>query len=162
MVNQTLQNMKSRFLFPHKWRTTGIILFIIGFIIHLFNRATSDVIGNWTQLHPIIIGLDSQIFVNDVECLTLIIGLLLIGFSKEKIEDEQIAQLRSDCLQWAIYVNYGIFIVCVVFINGGDFLTVIMYNIVSPILFFTIRFRWKIYQLNRLLKKEENQALNHI
>jgi hypothetical protein len=144
--------MKSRFLFPHKWRTTGVILFIIALIIHIINVSSPDVITTWQKSHPAVMGIDSQVLLNDLEALTAIIGLLLIGFSKEKIEDEQIAQLRSDCLQWAIYVNYGIFIICVIFINGSDFLDVIMYNIVSPILFFIIRFRWVIFRLNRSLK----------
>jgi hypothetical protein len=161
LVNQTLQIMKSRFLFPHGWKITGTILFLIGFVLYLVS-VSSGIIDKWTQMHRLVLGMDSQILVNDAQCLTLIIGLLLIGFSKEEIEDEQIAQLRSDCLQWAIYVNYGIFILCVIFINGTAFLTVMMYNIISPILFFIIRFRWKVYLLNRLLKKEENQALNHI
>jgi len=93
-----------------------------------------------------------QVIFDDFEYLTVIIGLLLIGFSKEKLEDEQIAQLRLDSLQWAIYVNYGIFIICIIFINGGAFLSVVAYSIVTPIIFFIIRFRWKIYQLNRALK----------
>jgi hypothetical protein len=95
------------------------------------------------------------VLLDDVVYLSLVAGLLLAAFSKEKIEDEQIAQLRSDSLQWAIYVNYGIFIVCTIFINGTDYLSVIMYNVLSPLLFFMIRFRWKMYLLNRSLKTEE-------
>jgi hypothetical protein len=143
--------MKTRFLFPHKWRTTGIILFIIGFITFLIDQNFFE-IGGWLHGHPLVTGIDMQIIFNDFQYLSVIIGLLLIGFSKEKVEDEQIAQLRLDSLQWAIYINYGIFIICVIFINGGAFLSIAAYSIVGPIIFFIIRFRWKIYQLNRELK----------
>jgi len=144
--------MKTGFLFPHKWRVAGLILFIIGFITFVTDQNNFLEIVDWLHAHPIITGVDMQIISNDFEYLTVIIGLLLIGFSKEKVEDEQIAQLRLDSLQWAIYVNYGIFIICIIFINGGAFLSVAAYSIVTPIIFFIIRFRWKIYQLNRELK----------
>jgi hypothetical protein len=144
--------MKTRFLFPHKWRVTGLILFIIGFITFVIDQGYFFDVISWLHKHPIITGIDMQVIFDDFEYLTVIIGLLLIGFSKEKLEDEQIAQLRLDSLQWAIYVNYGIFIICIIFINGGAFLSVVAYSIVTPIIFFIIRFRWKIYQLNRALK----------
>ncbi len=150
--------MKSRFLFSHKWRITGVVIFIVGVIAHFINQSPSDIVGTFRQTHPQIIGVDSQVLANDIECLSLVTGLLLIAFSKEKIEDEQIIQLRSESLQWAIYVNYAIFIVCTIFINGSDFLAVIMYNVLTPLLFFIVRFRWKIYQLNRSLKTEEATA----
>jgi hypothetical protein len=150
--------MKSRFLFSHKWRITGIVIFIIGVIAHFINQSPTDIIGTFHQKHPQIIGADSQILADDIEYLSLVTGLLLIAFSKEKIEDEQITQLRSDSLQWAIYVNYAIFIVCTIFINGSDYLGVIMYNVLTPLLFFIVRFRWKIYLLNRSLKTEETTA----
>ena len=38
----------------------------------------------------------------------VLVGLFLIAFSKEKIEDEQIVQFRLDSLRWAIYLNYAI------------------------------------------------------
>ena len=108
--------MKSRFLFPHKWMVIGIVLFIIGLIVHFINQSTADPVGAWHKIHPLFIGIDTQILADDVEYLSLVIGLLLIAFSKEQIEDEQIAQLRADSLQWAIYVNYCIFIICNLFL----------------------------------------------
>jgi len=114
--------MKSRFLFPHKWMVPGIVLFLIGVTVHFLNQSTAAPIGVFQKIHTLFPGIDAQILADDVEYLCSIIGLLLIAFSKEKIEDEQIVKLRTDSLQWAIYVNYGIFIICTVFINGSDYL----------------------------------------
>ena len=141
--------MKSRFLFPHKWRTPGIVLSSIGFVVFLLNIYNiTDKTGAWFKTFNI----DVNILANDIECVFLVIGLLLVGFSKEKLEDEQIAQQRADSLQWAIYFNYGILLLCVFLFNGVGFLDVMAYNIVTPFVFFIIRFRWKIYQLNRAVK----------
>jgi hypothetical protein len=154
--------MKTRFLFPHKWMIPGLIIFVIGVIAHFINLSSWDPVGAFHKTHPSLLGIDTQLLANDFEYLSLVIGLLLVAFSKEKIEDEQIWQLRADSLQWAIYVNYGIFIICTIFINGSGYLGVVAYNVITPLAFFIIRFRWKIFQLNRLLKKEEDQAVNPI
>jgi hypothetical protein len=158
--------MKSRFLFPHKWRVAGFVLLLLASIMMLYNNLTSGGIAASTNLDGGFFGkpASQQIAVasNDVEYLAVIIGLLLVGFSKEKVEDEQIAQLRLDSLQWAVYVNYSILIVCIIFINGLDFLSVMAYNIMSQLLFFIIRFRWKVYQLTRQLKRDELITLNLI
>jgi hypothetical protein len=147
--------MKSRFLFSHKWMIPGAIIFIIGVGAHFINQSAADPVGAFHKNHPLFLSIDTQLLADDVEYLSLVIGLLLVAFSKEKVEDEQIGQLRSDSLQWAIYVNYGIFIICTIFINGSDYLGVVTYNVLTPLLFFIIRFRWKIYQLNRAVVKEE-------
>jgi hypothetical protein len=147
--------MKSRFLFPHKWMIPGVIIFIIGVGAHFINQSAADPMSAFFKNHPVFPGIDAHVLADDIEYLSLVIGLLLVAFSKEKIEDEQIGQLRSDSLQWAIYVNYGIFIICTIFINGSDYWGVIAYNVLTPLLFFIIRFRWKIYLLNRAVVKEE-------
>jgi len=147
--------MKSRFLFSNKWMIPGAVIFVIGLFAHFINISAADPVGAFHRIHPQVLGFDTQVLADDVEYLSLVIGLLLVAFSKEKIEDEQIGQLRSDSLQWAIYVNYGIFIICTIFINGSDYLGIVAYNVLTPLLFFIIRFRWKIYQLNRAVAKEE-------
>ena|ERR1700744_2288266 len=156
--------MKSRFLFPHKWRVAGFALLLLAAFMVVYNCITSGGITATTGLSGGFFNkpLSEQIAIaaNDVEYLSVIIGLLLIGFSKEKVEDEQIVQLRLDSLQWAVYVNYSILILCIILINGLGFLSVMVYNIMSQLIFFIIRFRWKVYQLNLQLKNDEIIALN--
>ena len=147
--------MKAIFLFPHTWRKAGIALFVLGLLIFVINEFYSDAITNLqTAQYKEGGNIDLSVFITDAILLTLISGLLLIGFSKEQIEDEQISHLRLNCLQWSMYLNYLILILCIVFINGVRFLDVIVYNMFTPLLFFTIVFRWRIYQLNRLIVKE--------
>jgi hypothetical protein len=99
-----------------------------------------------------------MIVTNDINILIVVIGLLFIAFSKEKTEDEHFAQLRLDSLQWAIYINYLIFILCVIFINGFKFIEIVAYNVITPLIFFIIRFRWVIFRLNQSLKAEKARS----
>ncbi|MEO6632565.1 MAG: hypothetical protein ABIN13_12605 [Mucilaginibacter sp.] len=150
--------MKTRFLFPTLYRLLGWLclaadlIFIIALkILRPGGYAAAD-------LHSVPVSGARQditinsgmVWHNDVIILLLIFGLLFIAFSREKTEDELISRLRLDSLQWAAYVNYGIFIVCVTFIHGFDFLPVLVFNVITPLIFFIVRFQWRMYQLNRL------------
>ena len=84
----------------------------------------------------------------------MLIGLILVAFAKEKIEDEQITQLRLDSLQWAIYLNYLILVVTLVFTGRQDYKDVLQLNLWVPLVFFIVRFRWVIFRLNRSLSRE--------
>jgi len=157
LVNQTLQSMKTRFLFPHKFRLAGILLLAIAIILCMVNYFktggifTSTYLGN---LNPIPPDVWVSMIYNDFLQISIVLGLLFIAFSKEKIEDEQLAQLRLDSLQWAVYVNYALFILCIIILYDWNFLRVIMFNIITPLIFFIVRFRWKIYSLSRSLKAD--------
>ena len=84
--------------------------------------------------------------------LLMAIGLFLVAFAKERIEDEQISQLRLDSLQWAIYLNYILLIVSLIFTS--DTQHILFLNLLVPLVFFIVRFQWKIFQNNRLLKRD--------
>jgi hypothetical protein len=137
--------MKTRFLFPYWCKYLGIALFLVHLPVMLlkkqlgFNEASED-IGFFNANHVFFI----------VTTLTMLTGLVLIAFSKEKIEDEQITQLRMDSLQLAIYLNYIILIVSLVFASRNDFWDIIHLNVWVPLAFFIILFRWKMYRNSRL------------
>lgn len=149
--------MKTRFLFPHKFRLIGMILLAIIAIACGMHRYQTGGIFDSTDLsnlNPIPHDVWLQIIYNDVLQVGIILGLLFVGFSKEKVEDEQLAQLRLDSLQWAVYVNYAVFMLCIIFFYSWTFLSVIIFNVITPLVFFIIRFRWKIYSLNHSLKAD--------
>jgi cell division protein FtsW (lipid II flippase) len=84
--------------------------------------------------------------------LLMSLGLFFVAFASEKIEDEQIRHLRLDSLRWAIYINYLILIISLVFVN--DTAHILELNLWVPLFFFIIRFRWVIFLLNRSINRE--------
>jgi len=90
---------------------------------------------------------------NVIATLVVTIGLLLLAFSKEKLEDEQIVQLRLDSLQWTMYFTYVLFIMIIIFTNSIDLVHVVGINLWLLLVFFIIRFRWVIFRLNRSLRE---------
>ena len=152
--------MKTRFLFPHSYRMYGWLMLVpflaLGIaVLYLnfefdfldFNLPHLPLYKDFFSNKPTVGNLTDEI-----AAIGLILSLLFIGFSKEKIEDEQIAQLRLDSLQWSVYFNYIILILAIIFIHGTNFLDAMVYNMFTLLIFFIIRFRLAVYRETRLLK----------
>jgi hypothetical protein len=149
LVNQTLQIMRTRFLFPYWCKYLGIILFLAHLPILIIKKIMHVQFDNndpslFSSAHIFYIA----------TALTMVAGLLMVAFSKEKIEDEQITQLRLDSLQWSIYVNYLVLIISLAFTKGYDTIDILRVNLWAPLMFFIILFRWKLYRNNRFIKDD--------
>ncbi|WP_026897444.1 hypothetical protein [Daejeonella oryzae] len=150
--------MENRFLLPHSFQMVGWIMFIpflfLG-IAHLY----FDFNFSFLDFHLPAYSRDSLYtkgnLTDEIAALGLIISLMMIGFSKEKIEDEQIASLRLDSLQWSIYVNYLVLVLAIIFIHGMGFLVAMVYNMFTVLIFFIIRFRWAVYRETKLLNNQQ-------
>jgi hypothetical protein len=138
--------MKSRFLFPYWSKFVGYLLLLID-IPFIFIK--SDDTKNLGFLSN-----EQTFFITTI--LVLITAILLVAFSKEKVEDEQIAQLRLDSLQWAIYLNYAILIICFLTYKGNNVREVLHFNLKFPLIFFILRFRWMIFHRNWAARGETN------
>ena len=84
--------------------------------------------------------------IDTVVGILFIVGALLVGFSKEKNEDEFIASLRQTSLLWALLVNYGLLLFCFAFIYGTAFLSVMLYNIFTILIIFIVRFNYVLHR----------------
>jgi hypothetical protein len=156
--NYERDHMKLFALFPYKSRFVGYILILTHIPVRLIWETITPGIDESHNL-PVHPG-DSALFTNGhlffiASTLLVLTGLFLVAFSKEKIEDEQITQIRLESLRWAVYLNYFILIASLFLTNGIDFIDMLRLNLWIPLVFFIIRFRWKIWQLNRLMRKEE-------
>ena len=148
--------MKSRFLFPYKWRKVGVILLVAGLLISFMHMYMGRSLNAWRLPETGMGEYTLHEMISDSILLMLIGGLLLIAFTKEKIEDEQIAQLRLDSLHWAMYFNYAFLILSIIFISDWHtFINIAAHTIFTPLVFFIIRFRWVVYRLNSELKTGE-------
>jgi len=151
--------MRTNYLFPFKTRYFGFALILLHIPIkflwdtrypegYYHHDPTADKSGLlFSTPHLFFIG----------TTLMVLIGLFLVAFSKEKIEDEQIVQLRLDSLRWAIYLNYAILLFSLVFTYGGESNHILMLNIWLPLLFFILRFQWVLYRLKRSAKSDETR-----
>ena len=146
--------MNTNYLLPNKYKLLGWTLLIIGIISGLFmfsidyeNEPIKVTV--FSILNESILESDrgnfkliETGFFNEIASLCLIIGGLIIVFTKEKIEDEFIYKLRKDSLVWAIIFNYIVLILAILFIYDLSFFHVLVFNMFTPLLFFIIRFNF--------------------
>lgn len=145
--------MKSRFLFPSHYRKIGWLItgpaIVLG-IANLYFEFEFDFLAVKFIKLPDSIFNEQINLTDELAAIAVILGLSLIAFSKEEHEDERIAQIRLESLQWAVYVNYMVLALAVMLVHGASFLWVMVYNMFTVLLFFVFRFRWMIYRDNKL------------
>ncbi len=138
--------MKSGFLFPYWFRFLGWGCVIAHVPLSVVGRSQgmTNALDQPTATQNLF---NSEHLFFIATALLMTLGLFFVAFAREKIEDEQIWQLRLNSLRWAIYINYSVLLVSLVAI--GDTVHILELNLWVPLLFFIIRFRWLIYRLNR-------------
>lgn len=145
-AKSTLGIMKNYFLFPYWCRYIGWGCIIAHVPLSMLRQAKG--VGDALDHGPV-----SESLLNGAHlffiCTTLLMsaGLFLVAFAREKIEDEQIWQIRLNSLRWAICINYVILIAGLVLINDTGH--ILELNLWVPLVFFIIRFRWILFRLNR-------------
>ena len=92
---------------------------------------------------------------NSLVGILFIIGALMVSFSKEKREDEFIANLRLSSLLWSVWVNYILLLIAFLFIWNFDFLSVMVYNMFTILIIFIIRFNYLLYRSSKSMSDDK-------
>ena len=146
--------MKSNYLLSNKYKLIGWAFFILGILAGIFFY-TGLIDGDMLQTKVLsiynegIFGKDNGFFkiiengiLDEIVAIMIIVGGLIVGFSKEKIEDEFIYKLRTESLVWAIIFNYVVLIFTLLFVYDMTFFNVLIFNMFTPLIFFVIRFNF--------------------
>lgn len=158
--------MKNYLLLPNTYKVYGWILFLVAFAAFTFcyqiypnlnpgNPTLEFKALDWTYHES---AADLGQFENgQKELITsaIIIGLLMISFSREKREDEFISHLRLQSFQWAILISYGILILANWLIYGMNFFSFMIYNMLTVLIVFIIKFNLSLYMVNKRALADE-------
>lgn len=158
--------MLSKLLLPNKYKRIGWYLLIpatiLGVILSfkdfeafpirtkVFAIFTNELFGK-TQWFRI----TEANITNTIVGVLFIVGALFVGFSEEKREDEFIANLRLSSLLWAVWVNYGLLLLAVLFVYGTPFFTVMVYNMFTVLLIFIFRFNYLLNTSTKIVPDEK-------
>jgi len=75
--------------------------------------------------------------------------MIFIVFSKEKDEDEYIAQIRMYSLVWSILIGSALLLLATVFVYGLYYMTVAFLNMFLILFLFVIKFNIELYKFRR-------------
>ncbi len=156
-----LEIMKNEFYFPNRFKKIGLVLFLLGltawillltgftpeslFKTRVFALYTDSFIGQGGGFFRMV---ENEIYDELIGVLALV-GLMFIGFSKEKEEDEFVQRIRLNALKWAVFVNYGLLLFAMVFIYGMIFFNVMMYNMFTVLIIYILRFYYLMFKFRR-------------
>ena len=157
--------MTISYLFPSKYKKIGALVLlpsaIAGIIILIYDIEPAlldfkvpaifiDELFREKQL----IGRVNNNILNEIVCILVIVSSILVSFSKEKQEDEFITKIRLESLVWAVYANYAILLLSLLFIFDFSFYWVMLFNMFTVLFFFIIRFNWQLYKLKSAQDEE--------
>ena len=147
--------MNKNYLFPHRFRMVGWVLAIVAVVGYLW----------LPEIHFKMPSLYFDTFFYDdnesgffrmartntlsIAMPLLTIGLLFIGFSKEKVEDEFVQYLRAQSLIWSTYVTSALFIIATILIYGIAYIIVPYLVFYAFLILFIIKFRIELHRFNK-------------
>ncbi|WP_299439404.1 hypothetical protein [uncultured Aquimarina sp.] len=148
-----------KYLLQNKFKKPGWVLFITGIVsgvLLTINDYESNLIktkvislfhyDSFLKENNGFLRIIENNILDEIIVIVIIIGGLLVSFSKEKIEDEFISKTRLDSLVWAVIVNYIILLFATLFIYDIRYIHVLIYNMFTPLLIFILRFNYVIYK----------------
>ncbi len=158
--------MLKQILLPNRFKLVGWILLvpstILGFMLMLsdlesklkinskvFALYNDEIMGSGRHT-----GIISTDITNTLVGVFFILGAMMVGFSKEKKEDEYVANLRLSSLMWAVWVNYVLLLLSFIFIYGMGFFHVMIYNMFTVLIIFIGRFNIILLK-NKMISTDE-------
>ena len=156
----------TKFLLPSNYKKAGWwILGITLALIVVYFSMDGDLSINYLRelfgMEPLesnayfsLFGPNSDLLMTLIAIL-LIVGGIFIGFSRNREDDEFIEQLRYESLILSLYINSGLILLCLIFVWGFDFLTVMQFNVFSTLYVFIICFYLRLYFNKRSLRNEK-------
>lgn len=141
-------------LFPNRYKKLGWFIFVPSLILGLLSLSN---ILNFPEISlPVFYNSgfplsneESGMFKNteinffpNLFGILIIIGGILIGCSKEKIEDEYISSLRLKSVFWSLIVTYSIVLVLFLTVFGALFFTIMILIMFLPLVLYVFRFNY--------------------
>lgn len=156
--------MNQKLLLPNRFKTIGWMILIPATIAGIL-LTTTGYEAEWLNAKVLTLFYDEVDILSDVLIdnfgpfglvevnitntlvgVVFIIGALMVAFSKEKHEDEFIANLRLSSLLWSVWVNYILLLIAFLLVYGLAFLHIMIYNMFTILIIFIIRFNYLLYR----------------
>ena len=142
--------MRSKLLLSSKFKWIGLILFVPSLALGILHRYADFSFDSLTwynadkdMLTPV------QNFTDELALTGLIVSLLMIAFAKEKEEDEFIYHSRLESWEWAVLINFLLLLIATWIFYNEAFIDVMMYNLLTPLVIFIVRFHWVLAKNKR-------------
>ena len=153
--------MKPVYLFPNKLKIPALTLFLISFALLVLYYAQIKTEINVTVFafvsdtflessDSIFFGFTKEDVYNEILDCTFFVSGIILAFSKEKIEDEMITNIRLKSLVYTTYFIFSLLIIGELFVFGFSFLNIMMGFLYSFIILTNL-----FYYINLFIYKKQ-------
>lgn len=157
--------MKTNYLLPYRFKKigwlilipitiVGILMFINGWQPEIFKTTVFGIYLGY-DTGRIAIGLTENNVLDEIICILMIVGAIMVAFSKEKYEDELVSSIRLRSLVWATYANYAIILLALLFGFSMYFAWFMGLNMFTVLILFILKFNWSLAKLRKSIVYEE-------
>ena len=148
--------MKKNYLFPNGFKLVGLVITAIAFVALIIWACleNSPEFKMPAVIEGDLLGDCDYFCIADCGLITFIIpilitGLVFIGFSKEKIEDEFVMSIREQSLVWATYCAAILLVIFTLTIYSWSYLYAIYSIFPLFLILFIIKFRIELHKVNK-------------
>ena len=148
--------MKKNYLFPNSFKLVGLAITAIAFVALIIWACleNSPEFKMPAVIEGDLLGDCDYFCIADCGLITFIIpilitGLVFIGFSKEKIEDEFVMSIRERSLVWATYCAAILLVIFTLTIYSWSYLYAIYSIFPLFLILFIIKFRIELHKVNK-------------
>ena len=158
--------MANKLLLPNRFKKIGWAILVPSTILGII-LCINEFGESWFRAKVFAIAIDGEHenykyfslaytnITNTVIGVCFIIGAMLVSFSKEKYEDEFIAEIRLSSLLWAVFVSHVLLLLAFLFVYGSPFLDVMVYNMFTVLIIFIGRFNYILYTNSKTVPDEK-------
>ena len=147
--------MKNIYLLPNKSKIVGFVLLILGLALtyirfsigikpEFLNQKVFSVYSSFLEKSYFTFT-TNNIF-EEICGLLGLFGLSIIAFSKEKIENEKVQEIRLYSFLYAVYANILLILFAFIFIYGLGFVSFALLNMYLILVLYIIIFRYQIFK----------------
>lgn len=144
--------MQKEWLLPYGFKKVGWVLFFLALAVGVwaatvdFDYESVAALRDLELCNPLI---------NNYIVIGLWLGVIFVGCSREKVEDEMIGRIRLNALLTAFYLQTAFIIVATLCCNNLAYLYVMLYNLVTYPIIFMLVFRAMLWHARKGVRNEE-------
>lgn len=154
--------MKKLSLLPPFWKRIGLFLALPGLVLGTLNVLNGfEIPGFEIRMREEGGFFSSPIenFTDELALTLVVVGFLLICYSRERIEDERVQQIRLESFQWSILVNFAIVLIGNWTLYQGHFFYLMVVNLFTPLVVFLLRFYYVLYRSEARITDEMEKSI---
>lgn len=145
--------MKRDLLLPNGFKKAGWVLLFTSLVMGAWAAWLDFDFSKSVMLTSLQLATSSLL--NNYIVIGLWLGVILVGCSRERVEDEMISRIRLNALLAAFYFQALFIVVATLVCNSFDYLDIMIYNLVSYPLIFIVSYRWMLWRTLKMTGDEE-------